>query len=36
MAAGIIHQTKYCAKYSLASFGLDSNMMKITLCENSC
>ncbi|MNF18245.1 hypothetical protein D3C80_2222180 [compost metagenome] len=34
--ARTIHQAKYCVMYSPASEMFDSNMMKMTLCENSC
>ena len=34
--ASSIHQAKYWVMYSPASEMFDSNMMKMTLCENSC
>ncbi|MOA35550.1 hypothetical protein D3C78_1570100 [compost metagenome] len=34
--AGTIHQAKYWVMYSPASDTFDSNMMKMTLWENSC
>ncbi|MNN14879.1 hypothetical protein D3C81_1279610 [compost metagenome] len=34
--AGTIHQAKYWVMYSPASATFDSNMMKMTLWENSC